>query len=112
MEYITANDTEYECQTVTTGINTISFSMEGQEISRVEAAFKGVTELSVSGEDKAVYGTYENLSFESATVYGDGRICVAMHIPDLTEMRIIGLEATQAEQDEAIASLMYGGDAE
>lgn len=109
MEYITAYDTEYECKKVTTGINTISFVMQGQEIASMEVAFKGITELTVSGEDKAIYGTYDHLSFESATVYEDGSIKITMHIPDAEELRLAELEATQAEQDEAIAELMFGG---
>lgn len=110
MEYITANGTEFKCQKVTTGNDTISFTMEGYEIAEVKAAFEDVSELSVSGEDKLIYGTYEHLSFELATVYKDGSIMVTMHIPDATELRLMALEGTQAEQDEAIAALMFGGD--
>lgn len=112
MEYITVNGTEYECESVTTGISSISFIMRGQEISDIEAVFKGVTELEVSEKDKVVYGTYEHLSFESATVYEDGNISVTMHIKDAAELRLDELEETQAEQDEAIAGLMFGGDSE
>lgn len=110
MEYITANGTEYKCKSVATGIDCISFIMEGQDISNIEAAFKGVTELTVSGEDRAVYGSYEHLSFESATVYENKSISVTMHIQSDMEIRMAELEATQADQDEAIAELMYGGD--
>ncbi len=105
MEYITANGTEYGCQTVTTGINMISFTMQGQEIASIEAAFKGVTELTVSGEDKVTYGNYEYLSFESATVYADGKVSVTMHIKDETEHRLDILEETQEIQDGAIEEL-------
>lgn len=73
MEFIKANGVEYACKAVVTGISSITFSMEGQAVSDIEKAFRQVTELTVAGEDKEVYGTYEHLSFESATVYGDGR---------------------------------------
>ena len=108
MEYIKANGTEYECQSVTTGLDSISFVMAGQEISAIKTSFKDVTALEVSGEDKTVYGTYENLSFESATVYTDDSIRVTMHIKSDTEVRLENLEQSQSEQDEMIAELMFG----
>ena len=109
MEYITVNGTEYECQSVTTGLDSISFVMAGQEISDIKTSFKDVTALEVSGEDKTVYGTYENLSFESATVYTDDSIRVTMHIKSDTEARLENLEQSQEEQDEVIAELIGGG---
>ena len=112
MEYITANGTKYECQNVTTSTNSISFTMEGQEIDTISTAFKDVTELKVSNESEEVYGTYSNLMFESATVYKDGSITVVMHIPSATEVRLKSLESSQAEQDELIAEIMFGGEEE
>lgn len=109
MEYITANGTEYECQSVTTGLDSISFVMAGQEISDIKTSFKDVTALEVSGEDKTIYGTYANLSFESATVYENDSVRVTMHIKSETEVRLENLEESQAEQDEVIAELIYGG---
>ena len=85
MEYITANGVEYACKAVVTGVGNISFSMEGQAVADIEKAFRPVTELTVSGGDGEVYGTYENLSFESATVYEDGRVMVTMHMKSATE---------------------------
>lgn len=108
MEYITANGTEYVCRSVTTGTNSISFTMDGKEIAEVEATFRGVESITVAGEDKETYGNYENLNFESATVYAAGSICVTMHIPTEIEQRLADLEATQAEQDEVIAELIGG----
>lgn len=112
MEYITANGTEYQCKTITTGMNNISFTMEGQTISAIETAFRQVTDLTVSGTDKVTYGTYENLSFESATVHEDGTVEVTMRIKTPTEMRLealeqgqASLESTQELQDEAIIEL-------
>lgn len=109
MENITANGISYKCHSVTTGTTSISFTMEGQDIGDIRTAFQDVTHLTVSGEGD-VYGSYENLLFESATVYADGKITVTMHIPIEMELRLADLEATQAEQDEVIAGLMYGGE--
>lgn len=110
MEYITVNGIEYVCQSVRTGIGNISFVMEGQEISGIKEAFKDVTVLEVLGEDKTAYGTYENLSFDSATVYADDSIRVVMHIKSDEEIRLENLEQSQSEQDEMIAELMFGGE--
>ncbi len=105
MEYIKANGIEYECQKVTTGMNSISFTMEGQEIGAVYAAFKDIKELTVSGEDKETYGIYENLYFTSATVDADGVVCVTMSAKPDTEIRLEKLESTQDVYGEAIAEL-------
>lgn len=109
MEYITAGGEEYAAKTVATGINQISFTMEGQKIGDIEETFRNVTDLTVSGEDKTIYGTYRNLSFESATVTVDGNVKVVMHIPTKEEIRLSALEAAVAEHDEAIAEI-YGGE--
>ena len=108
MEFIKANGVEYACKAVVTGISSITFSMEGQAVSDIEKAFRQVTELTVSGEDREVYGTYKNLSFESAAVYGDGTVMVTMHMKSATELRLESLEQTQAEQDEVLAELLGG----
>lgn len=108
MEFIKTNGVEYACESVVTGIDSISFSMKGQKVADIETAFRSVTELTVAGEDKEVYGTYKNLSFVSATVYGDCSTMVTMHIKSDTEIRLESLEQTQAEQDEVIAELLGG----
>ena len=108
MEYIKANGAEYAYSSVITGVDSISFLIERQAVADIEKAFRPVTELTVSGGDGEVYGTYENLSFESATVYEDGRVMVTMHMKSATELRLESLEQTQAEQDEVIAELLGG----
>lgn len=110
MEYIKANDIEYKCSTVTTGINSISFVMEGQAIEDIHTAFKDVTELTVSGEDKTTYGIYENLSFVSATVNAENLVSVTMGIKSALEADVDALKVSQAEQDELLAGLMFGGE--
>ena len=83
--------------------------LEGQKIGDLETAFRQVTDLTVSGEDKTVYGTYSNLYFESVMVTEDGSITVTMHIPSTQELRIAALETAVAEHDAAIAE-MHGGE--
>ena len=99
----------YAAKAVTTSTNSISFVLEGQKIGDIETVFREVTDLTVSGEDKTVYGTYSNLSFESVMVTEDGSITVTMHIPSTQELRIAALETAVAEHDEAIAEI-YGGE--
>nr|DAN06755.1 MAG TPA: hypothetical protein [Caudoviricetes sp.] len=108
MEFVKVNGVEYACKAVVTGVDSISFSIEGQAVADIETAFRPVTELTVAGEDKKIYGTYKNLSFESATVYEDGSTMVTMHIKSDTELRLENLEQTQAEQDEVLAELLGG----
>lgn len=113
MEYIKADNIEYECQTVTTGTDSITFTMEGQAVESIHTAFKDVTELTVSGEDKKAYGIYSGLSFASAAVDADDTVSVTMLIkPDL-ERRLEKVEASQDIQDEAIvelAGIISGGE--
>jgi hypothetical protein len=107
MEYITANGTEYECQTVTTATDGISFTVDGN-VSEVATAFGEVTSLTVAGEDKEVYGVYDNLTFSYAMVDSDSVVTVFMSIKSDAEQRIETLEQTQTEQDELIAGIMFG----
>lgn len=108
MEFVKVNGVEYACKAVVTGVDSITFSMEGQAVADIEKAFRPVTEFTVADENKEVYGVYKNLSFESATAYGDGRVMVTMHIKSETELRFESLEQTQAEQDEVLAELLGG----
>lgn len=108
MEFIKTNGVEYAFSSVITGIDSISFLIMQQKVADMEAAFRPVTELTVAGEDKEIYGTYEHLSFVSATVYEDGSTMVTMHIKSDTEIRLESLEQTQAEQDEVLAELLGG----
>lgn len=109
MEYITANGVEYAAKSVTTKMDGIGFTLEG-DVSEIASAFKSVTELTVSGEDKVVYGVYGNLSFSSAMVDSEGLITVFMRIKQDMEQHVETLEQSQAEQDEVIAEIMYGGE--
>ncbi len=108
MQFVKANGVEYAYSSVITGIDSISFLLMEQKVSDMVKAFRPVTELTVADENKEVYGVYKNLSFESATAYGDGRVMVTMHIKSETELRFESLEQTQAEQDEVLAELLGG----
>lgn len=110
MEYIMANGIEYAAKSVTTSINAISFKIEGKTTEEAKTAFQPVTELTVGGEDKVVYGIYNNLSYESVTEYADGTVEVTMHIKSDAEVRLDALEQSQAEQDEVIAEMLGGGE--
>ena len=104
MEYITANGVEYAAKSVTTKMDGIGFTLGG-DVSEIASAFKLVTELTVSGEDKVVYGVYGNLSFSSAMVDSEGLITVFMSIKSDIEVRLDTLEQTQEIQDGAIVEL-------
>lgn len=106
MEKITANGITYDAENVTTSSNSISFSID-DTAENLKGAFSSVTSLTVSDSDGQVYGTYDHISFQSVTEYTDGVVTVTMHIMSQTEIAIAELQATQAEQDEAIAEL-YG----
>ena len=108
MEFVKVNGVEYAFSSVITGIDSISFLIMQQKVADMEAAFRPVTELTVADENMVVYGVYKNLSFESATVYEDGRVMVTMHMKSATELRLESLEQTQAEQDEVLAELLGG----
>lgn len=108
MEYIKAGGIEYECQTVTTGTDSITFTMEGQAVESIHTAFKDVTELTVSGEDKKTYGIYSGLTFSLASVDVDDIIIIKMLLKTPEEIRLDNLEKTQTEQDELLASILFG----
>lgn len=109
-EYVIIDKENYKTESVTTGVDSIGFSIAGMEIADAVKKFKTVTELSISGEDLKPYGVYSNLTFNSATVDADGLVTVVFHIATQEEIRIKNLEATQTEQDVAISELMFGGE--
>lgn len=108
-EIITIGDVSYVVEKVGTGINTISFTIENPVPEDIEAAFKDVKSLTVGNTDGEVYGEYPDVEYESITIKATGEIIVTMHILNETEKQIRDLQTTQAEQDEAIAQMLYGG---
>jgi hypothetical protein len=112
MEYITANGTIYKCSKVTTGLDSISFTFiqENVSIDTIVEQFKTVTELSVSDdENNEQYGIYNNLEFKALSISANGNMTVTMFIRSNMEIRLENLEISQAEQDDVLAELIYGG---
>lgn len=113
MEYIKAGGIEYECQTVTTGTDSITFIIGGQTVESIHKAFKDITELTVLGEDKKIYGIYSGLSFALASVDVDDIVTVTMLIKPYLERRLEKVEVSQDIQDGAIvelAGIISGGE--
>ena len=121
-EIITANGVKYTVQNLNTGLNTISFMVQGLTVEDAEAAFRNVESLTVGtiGTDETeytVYGEYPNVTYESITKDAEDNITITMHIPTKMELQIAELQESQAEiqisqaeQDEAIAAMMFGGE--
>lgn len=107
-EIITVNGVAYTVKNVTTGANSISFVLTNLTIEEAETAFKSAESLTV-GTEEETYGNYPNVSFESVTKDAEGIVSVTMHILTKEELQIKELQVSQAEQDEAIATLMFGG---
>ena len=75
-----------------------------------------VTALAVKSEEGDVYGEYPNVVYTSVTKDATGYVAVSMRIPTQMEQQIVELQKSQAttdksqaEQDEIIAELLYGG---
>lgn len=109
----------FECTKVSTGINNITLTMPGSidKLSEIYGAAKSSTSLTVSDSpDGMPYGIYDHLVFQSATIqteYDDNNeaydaVVITFHSPNETERKIAALEHSQAEQDEAIAEIMFG----
>lgn len=107
-EIITVNGVSYAAQNVTTGANSISFVLKNLSLEEAETVFKDCESLTV-GTEEEMYGNYPNVTFESITKDADGNVSVTMHILTKSELQIKELQVSQAEQDEAIATLMFGG---
>lgn len=109
-EIITTGGVSYAVKNVTTGINTISFMIIGENAGDVEALFRDVSALTV-GDGESVYGEYPDVRFESLTIGADRSVTVTMHILNEMEKQMKELQISQGEQDEAIAELYGGGEA-
>ena len=109
-EIITVNGVKYAAQNVTTGANTISFALAELSAEEAEVVFRNAESLTV-GTEEETYGNYPHVSFESVSKDVDGIVTVTMHILTKEELQIKELQVSQAEQDEAIATLMFGGEA-
>lgn len=116
-EFVTANGNIYECTSVTTGIDSITLTMQNQERDEVEELFSSVSELTVSFEKQQrslsggiqleePHGVYKNLKLQTvAKNVEDGSVIVTMHIKNETEQRLDALEKTEKIQNDVIAEL-------
>ena len=115
-EIITADGIDYVVQNISTGLNTISFVVQKMTVYEAEAVFRNVTALTVKPVDGEVYGEYPIVSYASVLKDADGTVTITMRIPTHIELEIAELQKSQAatdksqaEQDEVIAELLYGG---
>lgn len=108
-EIITVGGTNYTTTKVSTGMDAISFTISGMTADEAYEIFKNATSLEVGEAEGAAYGLYPDVKFDQLTIYADESITVTMRIPTETEKQISALQISQAEQDEAIAELLYGG---
>lgn len=109
-EIITAGSIKYTATNVSTGLNTISFTLSDMATDEAEAAFRNVESLTVSDEQDNVYGEYPNVVYESVTKDAAGNVSVSMHILTQDQVHIGELQVSQDEQDAAIAAMMFGGE--
>lgn len=108
-EIITVGGVNYTATKVTTGINTISFTLSGLTVDEAHEVFKNAKSLEVGEEEGVAYGLYPDVRFDHLAIYADESLIVTMRIPTETEKQINALQVSQAEQDEVIAELLYGG---
>lgn len=111
-EYVIIGEENFKTESISTGTDSISFSLSEIAIEEIINKFSNVTELKVAGEDLKPYGVYKNLTFKSAKVDADSLVTVEFHIASKEEKRISDLEKSQEEQNVVIADILYGGDAE
>lgn len=109
-EIITVSGVNYSATNVVTGTNTISFTLSELVADEADAIFRNAKSLTVGDETNAVYGEYPDVEFQSLTIGADEDVTVTMHILTETEKQIRDLQTSQAEQDEAIAVMMFGGE--
>ncbi len=111
VEIITANGIQYRSESVSTGINSISFILSDTTADDAKAIFSDITSLTVGNEEDEAYGKYPDVKFESITEYASGGVTVTMHILTEAEKEMKEIKSMLAEHDEAIAYMMFGGDA-
>ena len=119
-QYVIINGNEYECK-ATSELHYLFFTFSGKTVDEVKDIFTGVTSLQITGDDKIVYGTYENLKFVSVEeTFGEfvensdetstleTFVIAKLYIKSKTEVDIDNLKISQNEQDEILAELVYG----
>ena len=117
-QFVIINGTEYECK-ASSELHYLLFSFTDKTADEVKNIFTDVTSLMIAGEDKVVYGTYENLKLASVeevfnnqenddSVINAITVVAKMYIKTQMEVDVDNLKETQNEQDELIAELLYG----
>ena len=119
-QYVIINGTEYECK-ATSELHYLFFTFSDKTVDEVKDIFTGVTSLQITGDDKIVCGTYENLKFVSVEeTFGEfvensdetstleTFVIAKLYIKSKTEVDIDNLKISQNEQDEILAELVYG----
>lgn len=117
-QFVIINGTEYECK-ASSELHYLLFSFADKTVDEVKNIFTDVTSLMIAGEDKVVYGTYENLKLVSVeevfnnqesddSVIDAITVIAKMYIKTQMEVDVDNLKVTQNEQDELIAELLYG----
>ena len=111
-QFVIINGTEYECK-ASSELHYLLFSFTDKTVDEVKNIFTDVTSLMIAGEDKVVYGTYENLKLVSVEEVfnnqeSDDSVIAKMFIKTQMEVDVDNLKVTQNEQDELIAELLYG----
>lgn len=105
MEYVIIGNEYTKVSSFVTKPFELIFTINNGNAMALKDKFIEVTELKVSGEDKLVYGNYDGLVFESASVDKDNNVTITMHIMSEIERRLYVIENSQKDQDEAIISL-------
>ena len=117
-QYVIINGTEYECK-ASSELHYLLFTFTDKTVDEVKTIFNDVTSLKIAGEDKVVYGIYENLKLASVeevfnnqesddSVINAITVVAKMYIKTQMEVDVDSLKETQNEQDELIAELLYG----
>ena len=117
-QYVIINGTEYECK-ASSELHYLFFTFTDKTVDEVKTIFNDVTSLKIAGEDKVVYGTYENLKLVSVeeefnnqesddSVINAITVVAKMYIKTQMEVDVDNLKVTQNEQDALIAKLLYG----
>lgn len=95
-EIISVGGKSYTAAKMSTGIDTISFTLSNVTEAEAKTAFKAARSISV-GDDGEIYGEYPDIEFESIIIGADGNITVTMHILTKMEKQIKDLQEAVAE---------------
>lgn len=104
-EFVTIDGITYATENVSTGLDTISFSITEMAIEKALETFKPATELSVSKDGEEPHGVYANLKFASATVDADRLVTVTFRIASDMEKRMENIETSMSVLADGLADM-------